>query len=299
MHLHTLQIGGHSSGVATAKFKDGTLHLGGSHPGHGTHIPIKMGSRQLDTSHIPEPPTPATNERRNIIEYGALHDGKLLRVSQTGVSYTRLADSSADNDVMGYASATKPAADTYKHGLVRAGDANGTRFLSETGEWGLPSAHSGVVTSSLKQLQDFPSSFAGQSGKYLKVGGSYPSGLGVVYGDLATDIAGVQLPSVSANRVIISSDERLKDGIEDFNLEEAADMLRNINPVKFKYKGEDRLCYGVLAQQLRRVLPDAVIEGEHDGYLRVDYVQLTGLLLGSQKALLARLDALEKKVGDM
>jgi len=47
------------------------------------------------------------------------------------------------------------------------------------------------------------------------------------------------------------------------------------------------------------VLPDAVIEGEHDGYLRVDYVQLTGLLLGSQKALLARLDALEKKVGDM
>ena len=86
---------------------------------------------------------------------------------------------------------------------------------------------------------------------------------------------------------------------EDFNLEEAADMLRNINPVKFKYKGEDRLCYGVLAQQLRRVLPDAVIEGEHDGYLRVDYVQLTGLLLGSQKALLARLDALEKKVGDM
>jgi len=42
-----------------------------------------------------------------------------------------------------------------------------------------------------------------------------------------------------------------------------------------------------------------VIEGEQDGYLRVDYVQLTGLLLGSQKAMLRRIELLERRVGEM
>jgi hypothetical protein len=278
---------------------DGALHLGGTHPHHDDQLPIKMGATQVTTRNLRAPADATPAERYNVIDYATpAHNGKLLRVSSEGVSYETLADASADKDVMGYAAVEKPA--TYAHGLVREGNPFGARFLAENGEWGFPTTHTGVTTTSLKQLDDFPSDFTGQSGKYLKVGPGAPQGLGVVFGDLKDDIEAMQLSSVTADRVIITSDERAKEEITPFDMDEAAAMLSSIEPVQFRYKNApDRLCYGILAQQLSRVMPDAVIEGEQDGYLRVDYVQLTGLLLGSQKAMLRRVEALEQRVSEM
>ena len=301
IRVHSVEVGGGTSGVDSMHMTDGTLHLGGTHPHHDDQLPIKMGATQVTTRNLRPPSDAAPAEQYNVIDYATpAHDGTLLRVSLAGggVSYETLADASADKDVMGYAAVEK--SDTYAHGLVREGNPFGARFLGENGEWGFPTAHTGVTTTSLKQLDDFPSDYTGQSGKYLKVGAGAPSGLGVVFGDLKGDIEAMQLNSVTADRVIITSDERAKEEITPFDMNEAAEMLASIEPVQFRYKNApDRLCYGILAQQLSRVMPDAVIEGEQDGFLRVDYVQLTGLLLGSQKAMLRRVEALEQRVSEM
>ena len=193
--------------------------------------------------------------------------------------------------IMGYASVTKTT-DSYAPGLVPEGVAGGSRFLSESGLWGFPSVHTGVVTSSFLSLEDTPNDFTGQDSKYLKVSNS-----SVTFGDLATDIAGLQLQEVSTGVLHVTSDENAKHCICPMDLEHAVEMLRTIQPVTFQYHGEDRHCLGVLAQEVQRVLPEAVSQGSE--YLRVDYIQLVGLLTASQKGILERVDALELRLAGL
>lgn len=42
---------------------------------------------------------------------------------------------------------------------------------------------------------------------------------------------------------------------------------------RFSYNGSDRAYVGVIAQEVQRVVPQAVMRG-HDGYLRVNYDRL-------------------------
>lgn len=112
--------------------------------------------------------------------------------------------------------------------------------------------------------------------------------------------------------VISSSDYRLKEKIEDLP-SNTLDDIRKINVVKFNYKqrevdssveGQAGLYekdspilthkhYGVIAQELQKIYPDLVIEGE-DGYLSVNYMELVPLLIQSVQELSAKLDEAEK-----
>jgi hypothetical protein len=141
-------------------------------------------------------------------------------------------------------------------------------------------------------LEDTPNDFTGQDSKYLKVSNS-----SIIFGDLAQDIAGLQLQEVSTGVLHVTSDENAKHSICPIDLEHAVEMLRSIQPVSFKYHGEERQCLGVLAQEVQRVLPEAVSEGSK--YLRVDYIQLVGLLTASQKGILERVDKLEARLAGL
>ena len=67
---------------------------------------------------------------------------------------------------------------------------------------------------------------------------------------------------------MLCSDARLKRDVVQIG-----SLSNGIAIYRFKYLWSDRLYVGVLAQEVRRVMPDAVVSGP-DGFLRVDYTKV-------------------------
>ena len=99
-----------------------------------------------------------------------------------------------------------------------------------------------------------------------------------------------------------SSDERLKENVQD--LTGALDNVNKLRGVKFDWKElseEERKTIhshegtdiGVIAQEIQAVYPELVHERDH-GYLSVDYVKLTAVLIQAVKELSAKVDELSK-----
>lgn len=83
-----------------------------------------------------------------------------------------------------------------------------------------------------------------------------------------------------------SSDERLKQNFHEISFDIDAIPFQ-----AFDWKASGLRAYGVSAQELRRLMPELVTEGE-DGMLAVDYI---GLLVVTVKELRARVAELERK----
>jgi hypothetical protein len=90
-----------------------------------------------------------------------------------------------------------------------------------------------------------------------------------------------------------TSDEHLKDRVQP--LRRGVDELKRMPPREYiKYAdesktGEGREEIGFLAQEARKVIPEAVTEGD-DGYLRLSYGQVTALLARAILEIDARLE---------
>ncbi len=102
---------------------------------------------------------------------------------------------------------------------------------------------------------------------------------------------------MNASGVHTSSDIRLKEDITNLD----SDIARHLPPVKFRFKGDDKIHYGFIAQDVQKVMPAAVLEGEN-GYLSLTYHELIAplyALVHEQEdrinQLEARLKALEDK----
>ncbi|WGQ09355.1 tail fiber domain-containing protein [Pedobacter gandavensis] len=80
------------------------------------------------------------------------------------------------------------------------------------------------------------------------------------------------------------SDRRLKDHIE--TLSSTLQKIDQIRGVRFEYKDQRKYAagpkIGVIAQELQKVYPEMVTTGK-DGFLKVDYTQLTGILIQAIK----------------
>jgi len=91
------------------------------------------------------------------------------------------------------------------------------------------------------------------------------------------------------------SDITLKTDIEGFNGDV---ILESINPVSFKWKDTNRSSFGVIAQELEKVLPD-LVETNDQGLKSVSYIPLIAVLIDSNKKLYSRLEAVEKEVEEL
>ena len=123
----------------------------------------------------------------------------------------------------------------------------------------------------------------------------------------ATERSGMMQGVIKAGVGILGasmmSDETTKNTIED--IEDALSTLRSLRPVTFYYNEEyssspERLHHGFIAQEYRKVMPDATYFDESKGKLCIDTVELIGLLVRGIQQLetrVARMEAANALVG--
>ena len=94
------------------------------------------------------------------------------------------------------------------------------------------------------------------------------------------------------------SDERLKENI--VGIDDALDKVSQLNGYTFNYKADGKVSAGVIAQEVEKVLPEAVSEKElplkaddDAEYKVVNYDALHGLLIEAIKELKAEIEALK------
>ena len=128
-------------------------------------------------------------------------------------------------------------------------------------------------------------------------------GLGDPTPDVHLDVVG----SIHYTGVIVDvSDMRLKENISP--LSHSLEKIKSLNGFTYNLIGEEMRTAGVSAQEVQKVLPEAVSEID-DGYIGVDYTQLIPLLIEAMKeqqvkierleASNNRLTALEKELGEL
>ncbi|WP_370060193.1 tail fiber domain-containing protein, partial [Neptunomonas phycophila] len=94
------------------------------------------------------------------------------------------------------------------------------------------------------------------------------------------------------------SDEKLKKDIN--KVENALDKVSQLNGYEFTYLKDNKRSAGVIAQEVEKVLPQAVgedelmhLDGDEEKYKYVEYNQLVALLIESIKELKAEIEELK------
>ena len=108
-----------------------------------------------------------------------------------------------------------------------------------------------------------------------------------------TTVVGTISVTASATAYNTSSDQRLKDNIVD--APSASDDIDAIQVRSFDWKADgSHQKYGMVAQELQSVAPEAVSEGEtEEDMMGVDYSKLVPMLVKEIQSLRARVAQLE------
>ena len=95
------------------------------------------------------------------------------------------------------------------------------------------------------------------------------------------------------------SDENIKEDIQP--VQNALELLSQIDGVHFKYKKDGKQSAGVIAQQVEKVLPSAVstINTDDEEYKAVEYHQLSALFIESIKELKQQNEELRLMIKDL
>jgi hypothetical protein len=110
--------------------------------------------------------------------------------------------------------------------------------------------------------------------------------------------------SLSCTELIEISDVRMKENIIPVDLEESYNKIMDLDLVDYNFIADDtkRVHRGLIAQELRKVIPDAVIISEDHGYDDFHHVatkELTGYLMGALQHLGKKFEKLEAKYDDL
>jgi hypothetical protein len=112
----------------------------------------------------------------------------------------------------------------------------------------------------------------------------------IIGNNIYVDSQGVFGTTVTAASFLTPSDSSLKDNIS--NIENAMSTLLRLQGVHFQWKSSHKKDIGLIAQNVKEVLPEAVENGEN--YLVVAYEKIIPLLLESIKELNNKVERIEK-----
>jgi len=98
---------------------------------------------------------------------------------------------------------------------------------------------------------------------------------------------------VVSSDIVSSSDSRLKSNVQ--KIKGSLDKLKHINGYTFDKQGAPSRSTGVIAQEVKSVLPEAVHTKE-DGYLSVAYGNMAGMIIEAIKDLDEKVSDLEREV---
>lgn len=98
--------------------------------------------------------------------------------------------------------------------------------------------------------------------------------------------------SLTVTEVNTFSDLTLKTNVEP--LANSIEIIRQINPVKFEWKSNNKIGYGVIAQEIENLLPEIVQDS--GGIKSVSYMQLIAFLLNAIKEQDQDIQLLKSKI---
>jgi hypothetical protein len=103
-------------------------------------------------------------------------------------------------------------------------------------------------------------------------------------GDMVLDVYG----HVLADKIRARSDERLKTNIT--SLQSGLDIIKKLSGKVYQLKDEKRLSYGLVAQDVEKVIPDLVVSDPRDEYKTVSYLELIPFIIEAIKEIDDKLD---------
>jgi len=89
-----------------------------------------------------------------------------------------------------------------------------------------------------------------------------------------------------------TSDKKLKTNIK--SIENSIDILRKINPISFEWKETGKKSYGLIAQELEKILPELVSENEISKTKSVSYIPLISILIDTVKQQQLQIESILK-----
>jgi hypothetical protein len=122
------------------------------------------------------------------------------------------------------------------------------------------------------------------------VGSSLSANTGAVANTLALRDSSAGLTAVSFN---VSSDARLKSDVQQIG--DALAKVMALRGVSFTFNGSKKRSLGLIAQEVRDVLPEIVSKDEQTEYLSVAYANVVGVLVEAVKELAQRIARLETR----
>ena len=128
-------------------------------------------------------------------------------------------------------------------------------------------------------------------------------GIGTTNPSYKLDVSGTirGTTSVSSASFIYTSDARLKTNVSAITGTSALAEILSLKPITFNWidKNVDtRTHYGFIAQDVEKVLPNAVVTGA-DGYKAVEYGNLVAPLTAAVQQQQKQIDAQEKEISDL
>ncbi len=104
--------------------------------------------------------------------------------------------------------------------------------------------------------------------------------------------------TITAQDIILHSDQRLKKDIESLGGEDSLNKVCRLNPVSFAWKSNGHPDLGVIAQELQAIYPELVVEAPN-GSLSVRYTSLIAPILAATHELNRRQQKLADENADL
>ena len=98
-----------------------------------------------------------------------------------------------------------------------------------------------------------------------------------------------------------TSDERLKDNIQETSSKTCYDLVQYIKPKEFNFKGKEEREIGFIAQdipisKMPKSWSKMVMKDTDDEYLRLNYIKMNVVLWGSVQELMKEVDDSKKEI---